>query len=253
MDVVTSGPYTIVNCGSNASTITHSLDNLADYLVPAVQDAKQSGKNQSKAYTTFFKDSASSNYVSTLLSNVTAGPTMYTKNHYSNGAPVISCISAPGQMQYANDSTSPTTDAFTTCQQSPDMASYIIEDSPYIIICPSFFTTPTAGTPPSIGYPTAAPVPATNSHASNCLSVGISTNTFFGNGNSLTSYAPFLLLEVIVHYYLSSTIEPSALGWEVFDPNGCAGLYAPQGVENAHSYVYYVASEQNPGSQPPFL
>ena len=237
MDVVKRGPYTIVNCGTkNATTISTSLDNLASYLKPAISDAETASTIPSQAYSTFFKSPSSATQVASTLTNVTTGPPLYSANGYSNGAPVFACLQEPNQMLYSNASSN-SLDAYDRCQNDPNLASYTIIGTIYIVICPSFFDPPPSS--PS-GYPVAVPTPPSGSGASDCLALNPSTNQFTGNEASLTSFAPWLIMEGIVHYYLSAV---STSGATVYGSNECAGLSAAQSLVNAHSYIYYAASQ----------
>lgn len=251
MDKVEHGPYNIVNCGTkNSSKITASLDNLASYLVPAIHDAgkgSESSKSPSPAYSTFFKDTSSSSYVSSILTNVSTGPPMYPSNYYSNGAPILSCLQSQGQMFYRNATTEERTDAFNPCQEDPNLASYIVTGTAFVIICPSFFTSTPSLPAQSPGYSTAVPVPKPSVGASDCLNVSKTTNEFSGDGTTLTAFAPWLLLEELARYYINATNEElEGPGVETYDVNRCVGLSSKRAVQNAHSFVYYVASKSTP-------
>ena len=234
---MTRGPYTIVNCGTkNAAAISKSLDNLASYLKPAILDADKASTTPSPAFSTFFADRSSAIQVASVLTNVTTGPPLYPANSYSNGAPIFACLQESNQMSYTTAS-SDAIDAYDNCRKDPNLASYAIIGTAYIVICPSFFAPPPSN--PS-GFPVAVPASPSVSGASDCLTVNPSTNQFIGDGKQFTSFAPWLILEGIVHYYLSAA---STLGATVYDANGCAGLSTAQSVANAHNYVYYAASE----------
>ena len=65
-----------------------------------------------------------------------------------------------------------------------------------------------------------------------------------GDGSVLTTFTPWLLLEEIVHYYLTATgRDPDAPALNTYDPNRCVRLGAQESVQNAHSFVYYAASK----------
>lgn len=253
MDTVTRGPYTILNCGTiNATKITNSLDNLAKYLAPAIQDAEKSSTTPSPAYTTFFKDRTSASYVSTLLTNVTTGPAMYSPNHYSNGAPIFACVQNVSQVVYTDASTNTKTDAYHTCKQNATLASYIVSGTPYIIVCPSFFAAQsTLPIQPSV-YPAAVPAPRPGVAASNCLALDAAGTRFSKDGSLLTEFMPWLLLEEIAHYYISTcgTNTDTVRTVETYEINRCAALDAERSVQNAHNFVYYVASKSSSCNQP---
>ena len=251
MDLVRNGPYTIVNCGAaNAAKIATSLKNLGTYLTPAIQDAQNSAKSPSPAYTTFFKDRTSAPYISNLFTNVTTGPPAYAVNHFSNGSPIFACLQGPGQMTYKSPSTQLDVDAFITCQQNSSLASFIVTGTAYIAVCPNFFTTRPVLPAQPPGYATSVPAPRPGIGASNCLMVSQSTNQFGGDGSTLTSYMPWLLLEEIVHYYIAATPagEAEGPGVQTYDPNKCMGLSPQRAVQSAHNFVYYVASMFMPPS-----
>ncbi|KAL6720869.1 hypothetical protein ACLMJK_002794 [Lecanora helva] len=235
-DIVTNGPYTIINCGrKNASTVADALVDLGAYLQIAIADVKQSSKTPSAAYTTFFKDESIATDVATLLTNVTTGDPIYPANSFSNGSAIFVCLSEPGQMHYVN-ATNDKIDAYSVCQNT-EQASFTITNSVYTVLCPTFFAPP-PGLP--AGYPNSVPKPSPGKTTSDCLAVDAKTGQFIGDGNSLTAFAPWFLLEGLVHYYLATA---ATLAPNYYDPNECAGLNAPQAATNAHNYVYYAASE----------
>ena len=172
---------------------------------------------------------------------------MYPLNYYSNGAPIFACLDGAGELFYDDADSGQKFDAFKQCQQDPSLASFTIANSSYIVICPSFFTaSPTQGIQQS-GYPTSVPAPEQALAATDCLKVNALTDDFIGTGTSLTMSMPWLLLEEIANYYIFATTKVTgSMANGTYDVNLCVGLNSRQCVQNAHNFVYYVASEYTP-------
>lgn len=96
--------------------------------------------------------------------------------------------------------------------------------SPYIVICPVFFTQ------------ASIPVQSTAS----CLTIDPYRNRFVQDGKSLIKYQLWHILHELVHYYVYSTVEDHI---DIYGINACLALPARAAVLNAQSYVYYAASK----------
>lgn len=230
--MVMTGQYSVVNCEGNASLIVSLLNKLYSSLLPVIQDAKS--PNLSPAYKAFFKDPSYAPFISTLFTNVTTGVPMTPPAPYSfNGAATFICVTGPEQFVYKYNSRR---DAYTECMANPTTTSnYIGFDPPkqYIVLCPSFFTSNIASIPPP----------------STCLTVSTSINRFRGNGQSFWLYKMWLLLEMITHYYLYTSLGILTIT-NTNDANRCFRLPAEQSSLNANNYVYYAASKSSPTGDP---
>ncbi len=224
-DLVMSGQYSVTNCGDNAARVVNLLNKLYFALLPVIQDAKST--NPSAAYGAFFKDPSYAPFVSTLFTNVTTGVPLTPPSLYSfNGGVSFVCVTAPEQFVFTLDGRR---DAYNECVANPTTtASYIgfQPPKPYVILCPSFFTS------------NVAPVPPPNT----CLTTSTYINRFRGNGQSFWLYQMWLLLQMITHYYLYTSTGLFSIT-NTNDVNKCFRLAAKQSSLNANNYVYYAASK----------
>lgn len=226
--MVITGQYNVVNCGGNTALVVNLLSKLYSSLLPVIQDAKS--PDPSPAYNTFFKNASYAPFISALFTNITTGVPLTPPAPYSfNGSPALLCVTAPGQFTYNHNGPK---DGYTDCVDNPTQTSnYPGFDPPkqYIVLCPSFFTSNIASTPP----------PGT------CLTVSTYINRFRGNGQSFWLYQMWILLEMITHYYLYASTGSVAIT-NTNDANKCFRLAAEQSTMNANSYVYYAASKSSP-------
>jgi len=234
-----SGEYAIVNCGANAKSVVTMLETLWGALIQATQDSESS--NMSPAYQTFFKDPENMAFVSNILAQSSAGAAIHPPTRVNNGAPVIMCLSAAGQLAGSMPDGS-RFDAYNSCRQSPTLSAQSLSGTPYIGLCPYFWDS---------GLGTIAPVPLVPP-LTKCLSVN-AKNKFnldrLGRaGPTLTQYGMWILLEEIVHIYLIPEQTKSGLlnqmgDYEVYDANDVLALSADHTLMNAHSYLLYAASK----------
>ena len=118
------------------------------------------------------------------------------------------------------------TDAYQKCNQSPAGPIFQLQSTPYIIVCPAFFNIANLDD-----------LPPDN----NCLRISTYINRFQDNGRLLVQYRLWILAEMIVSFYLSSTTL--TLIEDASDVNRCVRLAPADSMLNARSYVYYVACE----------
>ena len=227
-DIVLKKNYNVVNCGENTGHVHDLLANLSTALGPVIQDAKLT--HPSSAYITFFKDSLYNYFTSSLLANISTGVPNTPPSLYSlNGGVSFFCVTAPGQFQFELDTLR---DAYKDCMANPTTTSYFPAfrpPQPYIIVCPSFFTSNIEALPPP----------------NHCLSVNTFTNRFRGNGQTFWLYQIWILMGMIAHYYLwTSTQTPDIINTN--DANTLFGLAPSQSRYSANSYVYYAASKSFP-------
>ena len=225
-DVRKSGQYWMINCGSdNSATLDVTLKGLYLALLPIIEDTKLS--NPSPAFKAFFKDASNAPFVSEVLTNVTTGVARHPNNPpFTNGSPTFFCPTAAGQFQ-ANLKGGQI-DLYIHCLQTETSVAFYLNPLPYIVLCSKFWTSPYARSPPS----------------NNCLSVNTYINKFRGNGETLYAFNMWILLEEIVHYYLTASSKTS-LKQEVYDVNKAFRLSADKAVANAVSYSYYAASKSS--------
>ncbi len=220
-----SGQYSVINCGENAPRIVNLLNKLYFALLPVIQDAEST--NPSAAYRTFFKDPSYAPFVSALLTNVTTGVPLTLPSRYSSaGAVSFMCVTAPEQFLYTVNGRR---DAYNECLANPKVTSKYIgfkPPKPYVVLCPSFFTS------------NIAPVPPPNT----CLTINTYINRFQGNGQSFWLYQMWILLQMITHYYLYTSTGKLSIT-NTYDVNKCFRLPANQSSLNSNNYVFYAASK----------
>ena len=223
--MVLKNNYNVVNCGENTAHVHDLLGKLSTALLPVIVDAKST--RQSSAYTTFFKDPLYRSFISTILTNISTGVPLTPPSLYSlNGGVAFFCVTAPGQFQFELDTPR---DSYKDCMASPTTTSYFplfIPPNPYVIICPSFFTSNIAALPPP----------------NHCLSVNTFTNRYRGSGQTFWLYQIWILMGMIAHYYLwASNQIPDMINTN--DANTLLGLAPSQSRYSSNSYVYYAASK----------
>lgn len=214
----------MVNCNNdNAQELDSLLQNLYKALLPIIQDAGL--PNPSPAFKAFLKDQSNAPFVAEVLTNVTTGVARYpSAPPFTNGSPTFLCPTAANQFPITTNGKQ--VDLYINClQRTTSVASYL-NPSPYIVLCPKFWTSP---------YPLLPP-------QNNCLSVNTFTNRFRGNGETLCAYKMWMLLEEIVHYYIGASSKAS-LEPETYDVNKAFRLSADKAVHNGVSYAYYAASK----------
>ena len=230
-NIVRSGRYSIINCGRQESdTVTTLLNSLHRALQFAIHDAIKSQHTPSAAFKTFFIYASTATYVTSLLTNISTGTSLYEPdasglgvNQPSSGSPIFFCITGPGQ-GISSDPAIGDYDNF--CASNPGVVMDYPGGSPYIVICPSFYT---------IGLPALPPL-------SNCIIVDHRINRFLGNGAKISHFQIWVLLEEIAHYYINAGKGNTV---DVYDINKCARLSARASISNANNYLYYVASKDD--------
>ena len=220
LEVVQISSYYAQNCKANNEHIAALLATLVHALQPVITDLSSSVS--SDAYTTFFRDIAYAPYVREVIYNITKGVPVPPEPGSSSLTPVFYCVDGRDQITYFENDKK--VDTYTQCRTGNHAAMTLLK-TPYIVICPVFFTQP------------AVPVRSTAS----CLTVDPHQNLFVGDGKSLYKYQLWHVLHELVHYYVYST-KGNAL--EVFPINICLFLFGEAAVLNAQSYIYYAASKR---------
>lgn len=170
---------------------------------------------------------------------------MYEENYYSNGAPIFACLNAPKQMAITAYDHGENSDPFDICTKDPLTNIFTLSGTPYIVVCPGFFTGGASG----IAYKTEVPAPTSKEATNYCPTLNPATNRFRGNGIDFATTTPWLLLKVIAQYFIDAS-QDLPIG-DVYDINKSLDLTPAQSMLNAQSYIYYVASKCFPSSKPP--
>ena len=157
-----------------------------------------------------------------VFSNITKGVPAPPELGTPSWAPILICVDGRDQVTFSEDGRQ--VDAYTRCRILGEVPAMIFLKSPFIVICPVFFTHP------------GIPIQSTAS----CLTVDPHLNRFVQNGKSLIMYQLWYILHELVHYYVYATKESHL---DIYGVNACLVLRSASAVLNAQSYVYYVASE----------
>ena len=178
------------------------------HIEGAVESIDSAGPLGTTVYNKFF-NGVDPDRVKAVLSNITAGHDISI--HSGPHQPVIACAN-PDMPHWAA--------SWAACQQSKPKANAMwVANSPFIFLCPVFFTYPEV--PTSV----------------NCVG-GRATRTTFSTGQGLGANQFGILFHELVHLYLDSPpLEPEMMGlWESLD------LPASESVINPTNYVFYLAS-----------
>ena len=216
------GRYTIVNCGNrDATRLVGLIDNLWTMLRPSLRDVSHIGATP--AFRTFFGSADNTPYVRQVLTNVTTGVSLYPpeQQFHQKGSPLLICATAGGQVVGKRSRV----DYYYQCILDSNKGLMAISGTPYIVICPYFFSTRVSDLPP----------------AEDCLTINTSINRFQSTGSDFTNFRLWILLEGIVRYYIHATTR----SWGTFatDANECTRLGPGQMMKNPSNYIYYVASK----------
>lgn len=220
LDAVKIGPYYVQNCKSNDNNIATLLKSLRNILQPVMTDLDSS--SSSNAYTTFFKDIAYAPYVRTILTNIQIGASVASEPGRISSTPILFCVDGPDQVTFEQDNNE--VDAYTRCQSYLGVPAMILLPTPFIVICPVFFTH--------------APIPVQST--ASCYTVNPHRNQFVQNGKSLIKFQIWHIMHELVHYYVYATTQQDL---DVYGINDCLALPARRAVLNPNSYTYYVASK----------
>lgn len=220
LDTVQIGPYYAENCKSNNNKIATLLYTLSHTLQPVITDLDFS--TSSNAYTTLFKDIAYVPYVRDVFSNITTGTSVPPEPGTQSSTPIFICVDGQDQVSYRENDKR--VDAYSRCRTHSETPAIALLKSPYIVLCPFFFTQPS--------------IPLQS--ASSCLTVASHRTRFVQNGKTLIKYQLWHVLHELVHYYVYSTLQDNI---DIYNINACLALTAKSAVLNAQSYVYYAASK----------
>ena len=221
-DITRTGRYTIVNCGDrNAARVVSLLGHIRTILRPTIRDVSLT--YSSPAFRTFFSWGSNAPYVKQVLTNVTTGVSLYPpeQRFHQTGSPLLICATAAGQVIGNADPI----DYYYECLLGPFKNLIPIKGTPYIVICPHFFSDRLLDSPP----------------AHSCLTVDSSISRFLGTGYAFINFKIWALLDGILRYYMYATTTFGAgIATSV---DRCVRLGGRQKVENPSNYLYYVASE----------
>ncbi len=200
-------------CDDQATAIVNGLlVQMTPMLEGAIRDVS-TGSNSEFGYTAIFKDPASVPYIKTMLQNMADGSKMpvQTKDWPGDRSPIFICA-RPGNRD-------PSMNQFSSACTSEQTPAVRIPDSPWIVLCPTFFRMKEA--------PERTDCPTEDSRGLMFL-----PNTMIGNQYTA-------LIRQLAHFYLG----PDNLPVEVTNLNQIFSLSADETKRNARSYEFYVASK----------
>ena len=212
------GRYSIVNCSPpNATHLSHILESLKSTVRYAVDDTLRI--HPSAAYATFFNDVYYASFVRDILTLTTTGLALDEQ-----GSPIFWCVQGLGELRYQDRHSGQTGDMYTRCQQHPGSVLQGMHGTPYIAVCPQFYTLPITDSPPE----------------EKCLAV--EHNRFKGNGWEIAFFRMWLVLNELVQYYIYAITGSETV---VEDVNRATWLEGKASTRNAKNYIYYVASKSS--------
>lgn len=231
-----SGPYPIVNCGTDTAAVSILVNTLIMTLQPVLKDASKD--QPSDAYTTFFKNIGLASTVFDTLLKVTTGPPISPGPHANRGAPPelfgspiipqIVCITDYKQVTWSRERGGiggAQDDAYTKCQESPVSAlgvfgSKYLKNS--IILCPHFWSH--------------AAIPLRSKSA--CSVSDPHFNRFRDSGRRMIDYQLWIIMSELVHAYIYAR---SGSLTEIENVNDCISLAGGSAVNTARNYIFYAA------------
>ena len=219
LDTVKIGPYIVANCKSNNNNIVTLLKSLGTVVRPAITDLDS--PVSSDAYTTFFKDIAYKAYIRDIFTNVSRGASVLVQPGSSSSAPVFICVDGRDQVNFVANGKR--VDAYTRCRSYTEAPAMALLTTPYIVICPAFWTHPA--------------IPSQSS--TNCYDVGTQGKYFVQDGKSWVKYQIWHLMHEMIHFYVWATKQ---MNDDVFGINQCVDLIGGRAVLNPQSYTYYATS-----------
>ena len=236
-------PYTITGCDDKQQLLIKShIRALKASVSRAAFDAANGVRSQ-HGFQAFFKSNTSMAFVRHILLDVQLGRTSPVKyspeGDLSVSAPQIVCA-----MEENLEKTGPLAELqpWAQCSEEEHTIGFYYEATPYIILCPVFWTL------------RADPQP------DNYRCGRVDSNNQFAGGHAperegatarampaqaaLTEYQVYHLFHEIVHFYLGSkTLGDNTVPEEVYDWNDCLALDASSSKRNPMNYQLYLASE----------
>ena len=231
---MTSGPYSIQGCGSNASQIVAVIESMRAFLQPSLIDVISTPT--SDAYHTFFKDVNNAPFIAKILNNIASGtpavPGLAQPGFSKKTSPVITCItdSPVFRPNPALVGLTPWVQAFSKrdCKdRGKSTIAVFIGGTNIVALCPSWFESNQPMQPKS---------------AKPCIAVDQATNRFRGFGYPLARNLRSWMLHELVHVYLVQATNQRLVSSEVYTVNNCFELNAHRQMYMPNNYVYYASS-----------
>ena len=230
-DIISSGSYTIRECGSEAIDIASTISTLSRSLLPAIEDTHY-GTTSRYGFGTFFKSNYYTTAVEHVLQNIANGtPSASPRLGFSNlteestslkVSPIIVCITARNVVKVQGPQQSQPKDLYDFCHSAYGLR---YRESPWVILCPAFFNLPQAPPP------------------GNCPRVNAAETQFAGSQAAFVDYQEFVLLHELLHFYLDTTRLEAAQEYHFYNWNAVLGLSPEVSVRNPMNYEFYVASK----------
>ncbi|KAI4090346.1 MAG: hypothetical protein LQ344_004776 [Seirophora lacunosa] len=229
------GKYEFLGCNQKRQAMLgRVLDSLHTALGPIIQDSRTSIRKPSRAFETFFGDRTVAPFVTRILTSVITWEAKRPPiRGYTSGSPTFLCVD-PAQPQNSFEMQTPdgSKDLIDHCRGPPvgPACSYLIPH-PFIILCPGFFNFPEGP----------------NEGKVDCPVVDRTRTRFQKNGregsdhvgSSVYANAQWLLLEEIVHYYLTAQNVIPDNQPEIYNINDARALSPRKSAGNGVSYAYY--------------
>ncbi|KAM0804289.1 hypothetical protein BDR22DRAFT_818437 [Usnea florida] len=233
-DVMTSGPYSIQGCGSNASQIAAVIESMRAFLQPSLIDVTSTPT--SDAYHTFFKDVNNAPFIARILNNIASGtpvvPGLAQPGFRKKTSPVIACLPETPFLRPdpALVGLTPWVQAFAKrdCEdRGKTTIALFIGGTNIVTLCPSWFESSQPMQPKS---------------ARPCIAVDRATNRFRGLGYPMARNLRSWMLHELVHVYLVAATNQRLVSSEVYTVNSCLELNAHRQMYMPNNYVYYAST-----------
>ena len=224
MDTLRSGLYTIYKCGGSGNDVVSLLEQLYGVLDQVITDVDLAPP--SAVYQAFFKNTSYAPFVKEVLTSIRAGSPIALSSN--DAFPLLICVSAPNQIHFTQEGITKDLYSGTGCS-NPDFRALYIQDTPFIALCPGFFSPPAT---PSF-------------QQNNCLHINTAIDRFSATNSqerALADYQIYNLLHTVANFYICSSADHCL---DAFQVNQCFWLNALDSSINAMNYQFYIASESN--------
>ena len=232
-------PYTVIGCGTRQQQVEEQIQRLQAGLEKAIIDSDK-GIQSAHGFQAFFKSNDSIPFVQNLLRDAQSGRLLPFSL-----APQLPYQSSP-QIYCANelsDLTGPLAHLhpWKICLADNGTVSFQYADTPYIVLCPSFWDFPSKPTSGEQGCATVSPG---NLFDDGSMAGVLRTEMPGPNQERLIGYQMYHLFHEVVHFYLGNdSLGEDTVPQEVYGWNECVALDVSSSLCNPMNYQLYLASK----------
>ena len=236
-------PYNITGCGDKQRLVESHIRALKVYVSRAAVDSANGVRGQ-HGFHAFFKSNTSIAFVRNILLAVQLGRATSVKlteeGEFVDSAPQIICATE------GLDESGPLTELqpFKSCSSEEGVIAFYFAITPYIVLCPIFWTLPADSQPNDLHCGRVDP---NNQFAGGNVIVGNGPDRRISAQDALIGYQVYYLFHELVHFYLEgSSLGGNLMEPEVYDWNNCLALGTSTSIRNPMNYQLYLASESTP-------